>query len=113
MLSVPSANISADTLVEVTRNYAYTAVVGTFQGISLDNLTNLADLANGTDLIRSLPKDIQKALETLKGLSLERAAIGFSNSFSSSAVDYVSLTVGIPQLQWPIFLDVTVDSIFV
>lgn len=112
-LQVPSANISVATLVEITRNYAYTAIVGTFQGVTLDNLSHLADLANGTDLVEKLPGDIQKALTTLKGLSLERASIGFSSSLSPEAVDYVSFTIGIPQIQWTIFSGMTVDNLFV
>ncbi|GLV54049.1 hypothetical protein KDH_08980 [Dictyobacter sp. S3.2.2.5] len=110
-LEIPSAALAADVVAELTRGYAYVPIVAYFQGADLSNLTQLVDLANGNDLFDLLPDEIKNLLNQSGGLSLERAAIGLSDSVAAEAVDYVSVTVGMPKLQWTIFSGLTVESI--
>ena len=111
-LDVPSAAISVDVTAEITRNYPYVLIAGMFEGLDLDNLIKLADLANGSDLFDGLPDDIKKLINNLGGLTLEGAAVGLTNSLSASAIDYTYLIVGMPKLQWMVFPGFTIDSIF-
>jgi hypothetical protein len=111
-LHIPSANVSVDAFVELTRNYAYTPIVGIFQGVSLDSLAHLVDLTNGNDLFDLLPEAVKKQMLTSGGLSLEQAALLCTDRLSAEAVASVSLTVGLPGRQWTVFSGVTVEHIF-
>jgi hypothetical protein len=112
-LHIPSANVSVDALVELTRNYAYVPIVGIFQGVSLDNLARLVDLTNGNDLFNLLPDAIKEPLLKLGGLSLEEAAIVFTDRLSAEAVASVFLRVGMPGLRWTVLPGFTVENMSV
>lgn len=112
-LQIPSANVSVEALVEVTRNYDYASIVGIFQGVSLDNLSRLVDLVNGNDLFDLLPDAVKKPALALGGLSLEQAGLVCTDRLSADAVASVFLSLGLPTLQWAVFPGVIVDNVFV
>jgi hypothetical protein len=111
-LHIPSANVSVDALVELTRNYAYTPIAGSFQGVNLDNLARLADVAAGNDLFELLPAAIKGPLLKSGGLSLEQVALLLTDRLSAEAVASVFLSVGLPDLQWTVFSGITIEQMF-
>lgn len=111
-LHIPGAHISVDAIVELTRNFAYLPIVGIFQGVNLDNLAQLADLAGGNDLFDRLPAAIKGPMSAVKKLSLEQAALLCTDRLSAEAVVSLSLTVGIPDLRWTVFSGFIVENIF-
>lgn len=113
MLHIASANISVEAIAEVTRNYPSIDIAALFAGANLSDLAHLADLANGSDLLNTLPAAVKQQITQLGGLSLERASIGLTTSLSPETVTYVSLTVGMPKLQWTVLPGFTLESMFV
>ena len=108
-LDVPSAGISVALTARVLQNYVGVTLSGTFEGVTLENLARLLDLANGDDLFDYLPEDIKEYGEALGGLSLEAVGLSFANSFSPTAV---YITVGMPNVNTNVLSYFTVKSVF-
>ncbi|HEY0004621.1 MAG TPA: hypothetical protein VGB17_07390 [Pyrinomonadaceae bacterium] len=102
-MDIPSAGITVDVTAQIIRNNPRVLLAGKFQGVSLDNLSRLADLANGRELFDTLPEEIKKLGEKLGGLSLQGAAVSLSGGLSASSVDYTYFVIGMPNVKWNIF----------
>lgn len=107
-LEVPSANITADLTAELAQNFKGMTLSGVFEGMSLENLGKLKDIAGGGDLFSFLPDEMKKSGQALGGLSLEAMGLSFVDSLTPSAV---YITVGIPKANAHVLPEFTVKSI--
>ncbi|MEA2695147.1 MAG: hypothetical protein QOJ16_4534, partial [Acidobacteriota bacterium] len=91
-LVVPSAKLALDmTVLGLTGGSPM--LFGQFEGVTVGALTQLADLAGGTDLVGYLPADLAKAVTALGKLSLLGMTLYLDNSLSLNAA---AVTLGLP-----------------
>lgn len=115
-LTIPSADITMDLSSKIPKGLNKLVITDEFTGVSFDKLADLLDIAGTDTLIDLFPQplknSINKVESELKKLQLLDAAIAFSSSGAGVTVDYVYLTVGIPDADWTL-LDgaFTLDSI--
>ncbi|MDB4897562.1 MAG: hypothetical protein JWN15_3824, partial [Firmicutes bacterium] len=99
-VGVPSANMDADLTSLLVPGSQRLLLDAAIEGVSLDSLARLTDLANGNDLFDMLPTEIKSMGEALGGLSLLGISISLSGDFSTTAVEYIHLVVGMPNAAW-------------
>lgn len=113
-LRIPSAGLAMDVVAPTEPGSDELMLLGQFQGLSLDRLGQLADLAGTGDLLSLLPPQIQEVGDALGTLQLTAAGITVSPSRQTGVeVGWASFTVGMPDLRWQVWEDhFEVESIF-
>ncbi|HEX6095244.1 MAG TPA: hypothetical protein VF432_02885 [Thermoanaerobaculia bacterium] len=104
-LEIPSAGIRADASAIVTRGGTDVLLDALFDGVRLDRLEALADLANGSDLFQQLPDEVKSAGAALGGIELQSIAVALSGAFSGAGVQMVYVQVGMPAVRWRVIPD--------
>lgn len=104
-LTIPSAGLTVELSSKIPKGTRKLVITGEFSGLTLSNLADLLDLAGTSTLIDYLPGPLQDALHDAGKLQLLDAAIALTGSGTGLSVDYVYLTVGIPDAQWKLLGD--------
>lgn len=74
---------------------------GSFEGLTIGSLADLADFCGGIDLASMLPDTIRDALDAVSSLGLESAAVCFSAPDGINlSVDYCYATIGMADIHW-------------
>lgn len=94
-MEIGSAGITADLVAEAGPNLQDLALTARFEGVTLENLAQLADLAGGADLFSSLPGELQAFGEALGGIALQAAGLQFERTLTPSVI---WIEVGMPNL---------------
>lgn len=96
-LAVPSANITADVSATFPASGSSAIFDCNFAGVTIDKLAQLTDLVGGSDLASILPPQVSGALASI---AVERASLGVVGTLSPAGLQYVALTVGLPDVSW-------------
>jgi hypothetical protein len=107
-LDVPSAEISLDLTASSLTSPNNLMLFGMFEGVTLGRLAQLMDVAGGADLATRLPDDVQTALNTLGGLSLEAVTLQLGRGFT---VNGVGITVGLRGINTTVLPGFTVENL--
>ena len=107
-LDVPSAGISLDITASGPISPDSLMLFGIFEGVTLSKLAQLVDVAGANDLASRLPDDVQRALDTLKELSLEAVMVQLDGGFK---VDGVGISVALPGVNTTVLPGFTVEKL--
>jgi hypothetical protein len=107
-LEVPSAAMSLDITAAGLTSPDSLLLFGRFEGVSVSRLAQLIDVSGADDLAAGLPADVQSALDTAGGLSLQAVTLRLGRGFS---VKGAGIAVGIPNLNTKVLPGFTVDSL--
>jgi hypothetical protein len=102
-LNIPSANIEIDMGIPVEIGGNELFLTGNFHGVSIDNLASLLDITGSSDLISQMPEEIKQAGSALGKLELTHAAIDMVFDRTHCGIRGVSVTIGMPELNWKIW----------
>lgn len=91
-LSIPSAGLGVDVVIDDPVNSSAIAINGFFSGFSIGHLADLTDIAGQGDLLGSLPTDVQSALSEL---SLVSAGVLLGSDFSVLAASVGIQIIGV------------------
>lgn len=104
-LSIPSADIEVDMGIPVEIGGNELLLLGNFHGVSIGKLAGLLDIAGTSDLISQMPDEIKQAGDALGKLELTHASIDMVFDKTNCGILGVSLTIGMPELNWKIWKD--------
>jgi hypothetical protein len=104
-LRIPSANLSVDVTMFRASGSGPLIVASMLSGVSLGSLSVLSDLAGTDKLLEQLPSQLQTVTDVLANLRLTEVALSIvpGSTGIPATIDWVSLTVALPNPTWRVF----------
>ena len=102
---VPSASVEINLGADLQWNMPRAFLYGNVEGVSLKKLDDLLDLAGSDGLTAQLPKELQKGVDALSGLSLMYVAVDLSVAGLVPSVTGVYFKLGFPGMKWNVWGD--------
>ena len=99
-ITIPSAQITVDILVETQSGATEATLLGNFKGVTVGKLAHLLDFAGTGSLIDNMPDPIKKAGDALGKLELESAKVEIATKGTGLTVLGTSATIGMPDQVW-------------
>lgn len=98
--TIPSASVTVGLTGVIYMQCNAIWINGLVQGVSIQNLASLVDVAGTNQLDSEMPAQLQPALAKLATLQLTQVGVMFSTNTEGFSTIQASFTIGFPDLNW-------------